>query len=318
MSRAGATIPAAVLDAAIDWSLKITFNTPDAHASQAFEQWLRADELHRHAWQRIQSLNGPFAGLPAQAARTALGKLPDTRLQRRQLLKFMVVATGLGAASWTAERHAPWQRLMADYSTRTGEHRRWTLPDGSVLDLNTDSAARLSTAAPLHLSLLRGELALATAQGNAHPLRLETPTCEVLAMDARLEARLMPDGTCVTVSAGQVTVTTKAGRGPFKIQAGERWLVGTAYARPLPAPDAGHGAWRDGILVARTLPLSQVLAELGRYRVGYLGCDARLADAPVSGNFTTTHPEHAVALIAQAYGWRVRELTRFWLRVGTA
>jgi len=89
MNRTPRHIPPAVLDAAIDWSLKVTFNTPDAAARQAFEHWLAADELHRSAWQRIQGLHGQFAALPAQAARATLNKLPDTRLQRRQLLKFV-------------------------------------------------------------------------------------------------------------------------------------------------------------------------------------------------------------------------------------
>jgi len=318
MNRTPRHIPPAVLDAAIDWSLKVTFNTPDAAARQAFEHWLAADELHRSAWQRIQGLHGQFAALPAQAARATLNKLPDTRLQRRQLLKFVVLAAGVGATGWTAERQAPWQRLVADYSTRTGEHRRWTLPDGSVLDLNTDSAANLAVNDAHRLTLLRGELALATAHGNPQPWRLETPDCEVAATDARFEARLMADGTCVTVAQGQVRVTARATGTPFTLVAGEQWLVSKAGATPLPAPGAEHGAWRDGMLIARSLPLSQVLAELGRYRLGYLGWDATLASAPVSGNFSTVNPEQSVALIARAYGWRVRQVTRYWLRVSAA
>lgn len=315
MSRISPKFPPAVLDAAISWSLKITFNTPDAQARQAFEHWLAADELHRSAWQRIQSLHGQFAALPAQAARATLNKLPDTRLQRRQLLKFAMLATAVGATGWTAERQPPWQRLIADYSTRTGEHRRWTLPDGSVLDLNTDSAASLALADEYRLTLLRGELALATAPGNPQRWRLETSDCEVAATDARFEARLMAHGTCVTVAQGQVMVSARAAGGPFPVAAGEQWLVGKAGARPLPAPGAEHGAWRDGMLIARSLPLSQVLAELGRYRVGYLGWEATLANAPVSGNFSTVNPEQSVALIARAYGWRVRQVSRYWLRV---
>ncbi|MGC1329419.1 FecR domain-containing protein [Pseudomonas sp.] len=318
MSRISPKIPPAVLDAAIGWSLKITFNTPDAQARQAFERWLAADELHRSAWQRIQSLHGQFAALPAQAARATLNKLPDTRLQRRQLLKFAMLATAVGATGWTAERQAPWQRLIADYSTRTGEHRRWTLPDGSVLDLNTDSAASLALEEVHQLTLLRGELALATARGNPQSWRVETPDCEVAATDARFEARLMAHGTCVTVAQGLVMVTAKAAGAPFPVAAGEQWLVGKAGARPLPAPGAEHGAWRDGMLIARSLPLSQVLAELGRYRVGYLGWEATLANAPVSGNFSTVNPEQSVALIARAYGWRVRQVSRYWLRVSAA
>lgn len=315
MSPPLSKVPPAVLDAAINWSLKITFNTPDAEAYQAFEHWLSADELNRSAWHRIQSLNGQFAGLPAKQALSTLNKLPEARLQRRQLLKLFVLATGVGAVGWTTERHAPWQRLVADYSTRTGEHRRWTLPDGSVLDLNTDSAASLALEGERQVTLLRGELALATTRENALPLRVRTPQCEVDAVAASFEARLSQDLTCLTVSQGSVTVSAKAGVAPLRIQAGEQWLISQSDARRMPAPGAEHGAWRDGMLIARSLPLANVLAELGRYRVGYLGWDAGVAALPVSGNFSTVRPEQSVALIAQAYGLQVRQLTRYWLRV---
>ncbi len=311
-------VPPAVLDAAINWSLKITFNTPDAQTYQAFEQWLSADELHRSAWQRIQSLNSQFAGLPAKAALATLNKLPEARVQRRQLLKLIVLATSVGAVSWTTERHAPWQRLVADYSTRTGEHRRWTLPDGSVLDLNTDSAASLDFEGERRVTLLRGELALATGRNSTLALRVQTPECEVGAVDASFEARLMQDLTCLTVSQGSITVTANAGFAPLRIEAGEQWLISKSQAKRMPVPGAEHGAWRDGMLIARSLPLSQVLGELGRYRVGYLGWDAQIAALPVSGNFSTVRPEQSVALIAQVYGLHVRQLTRYWLRVGAA
>lgn len=318
MSRPLPQLPSAVLDDAINWSLKITFNTPDAATHRAFEQWLSADELHRRAWQRIQSLNGQFAGLPAKAALATLNRLPEARLQRRQLLRLMVLATGAGTVSWGAERYAPWQRWVADYSTRTGEHRRWTLADGSVLDLNTDSAASLAFDGERRVTLLRGELALATGPHGVLPLRLQTPQCQVDAINARFEARLVQDFTCLTVSQGSIALVARDGITPFIIKAGEQWQIGHSQARRMPAPDAEHGAWRDGMLIARSVPLAQVLAQLARYRVGYLGWDPQIADLPVSGNFSTVRPEQSVALIAQAHGLHTRQLTRYWLRVSAA
>lgn len=312
-------LPPEILDDAINWSLKITFNTPDAATHRAFEQWLTADPLHLSAWQRLQSLNARFSGLPAKAALATLNKLPEARLQRRQLLKLIVLATGAGTLGLHAERYAPWQRLVADYSTRTGEHRRWTLADGSVLDLNTDSAASLTMGNQRQVTLLRGEVALTTGRSHgAFPLRLKTPHCQVDAVDARFEARLVEDFTCLTVSQGSVALAAGHGISPFIIKAGEQWQIGNSQAQRLPAPEAEHGAWRDGMLIVRSLPLSQVLAQLARYRIGYLGWDRQIADLPVSGNFSTVRPEQSVALIAKAYGLQKRQLTRYWLRVSAA
>jgi len=318
VSRPQPHIPPTVLDAAIDWSLKITFNTPDAATHQAFEHWLSANDLHRTAWQRLQNLNGQFSGLPAKAALATLNRLPESRMQRRQLLKLIVMATGVGAAGWGTERYAPWQRLTADYSTRTGEHRRWTLADGSVLDLNTDSAVSLAFEQQRQVTLLRGELALATGRASALPLRLKTPHCAMDTVDAQFEARLIADLTCLTVSKGSVTVTASPGFAPFTVQAGEQWLISNSHVRSAPMPVVELGAWRDGMLITRNQPLSLVLAELARYHVGYLGWDSQIATLPVSGNFSTTRPEQSVALIARAYGLQVRQLTRYWVRVSAA
>lgn len=318
MSQPQIKVPSTVLDEAINWSLKITYNLPDAATRRAFEQWLAADDMHRSAWQRLQCLNGQFADLPAKAALATLNRLPEARLHRRQLLKFVVLATGAGSVSWGAERYAPWQRWVADYSTRTGEHRRWTLPDGSVLDLNTDSAASLAMGTERRVTLLRGELALTTGRQGTQPLRLHTPHCQVDAVDARFEARLLPDVTCITVIQGSVALAARPGIAPFSIKSGEQWQVGDSQARLMPTTGAEPGAWRDGMLIVRSQPLAQVLTELARYRVGYLGWDPQIAALPVSGNFSTVRPEQSVALIAQAHGLQMRQLTRYWLRVSAA
>jgi len=317
-----AELHGAVVDQAIDWSLKVTFNTPDAATQQAFEQWLAANAAHRQAWQRLQSLGGQFAGLPRGAALDTLNKLPEGRLQRRQALKLLALLTGVGVVGWHTAQHAPWQRLMADYSTGIGEHRRWTLDDGSVLDLNTDSAVRVDFGAEQRLlTLLRGELALSSGDDAQaalrRPLRVKTPQCLLECQDAQLEARLNGDATWLWVAQGRVQVSP-LGRPDFTVQAGEGWRIGHRQAVALPATTTQRGAWRDGMFIARDLPLREVVEELDRYQVGHVGCDPRIAQVRLSGNFSTERPDQALVLIAQSHGWQLRRLTRFWVRLAPA
>src|SRR6218665_4028667 len=136
-------LPSQVIDQAINWSIKLGYNTPDAATQKAFEQWLQASADHALAWQRMQSLGKQFAGLPSDALLQTLNKLPEARLQRRQILKLLSLFAGAGSAAWMTGELAPWQRVLADYSTVTGEHRQRTLADGSVLDRNTHGALRL-------------------------------------------------------------------------------------------------------------------------------------------------------------------------------
>ncbi|MBD8602834.1 DUF4880 domain-containing protein [Pseudomonas sp. CFBP 8771] len=306
-----------ILDAAIDWSLKISFNTADAATHDAFQHWLAADARHALAWQRLQGLNEPFARLPASAAMSALNRLPTGRLQRRQLLKLLVLGSGTAAIGCGTQRYAPWQRLIADYSTRTGEFRRWTLPSGTLLELNTDSAVKADLEGVQRVTLLRGELGVTTA-GSGLPLQLTTPHCRVDALHARFEARLFGDHTCLTIAEGTVKLEASAGHAALEMHAGEQWLVSHSALRRTPGPAPDHGAWRNGMLIVRNLPLAQVLGELSRYRAGYLNWEQRIAALPVSGNFSTLQADQSVALIARAHGLRVRTITRYWSHVGSA
>ncbi|CAM3580107.1 Protein FecR [Pseudomonas reidholzensis] len=307
-----------VVDEAIDWSVKMTFNTPDSATQQAFEHWLAASPVHRQAWQRMQSLSGHFAGLPKAVALKTLSKLPEGRLQRRQALKLLAVLAGVGVTTWGTRQYTPWQRLVADYSTRIGEHRRWTLDDGSVLDLNTDSAISVDFAADQRLlTLLRGEVALECG-ADQRPLRLQTPECLLEAFATRFEVRLQDGATCLSVADGAVRVSRSASAEPLTVQQGERWRITATQALRLPPPDPQQSAWRDGMFIARDLPLGDVLKELGRYRVGYLGCDPQIAQMIISGNFSTDRPEQAVELIADSHRLQLHRLTRYWVRLAPA
>lgn len=313
-------LPGPVIDEAIDWSIKLAYNQPDAATRQAFERWLATGPEHALAWARMQSLNGQFAGLPKAAVLHTLNKLPEARLQRRQLLKLLTLLLGVGVSGWATRELAPWQRLMADHSTMIGEHRQWTLADGTRLDLNTDSAVQLRFDPQQRLIiLLRGEIALASGQDLAaaarRPLRVQTPHCVLQALGTRFEVRRKDDSTLLSVAEGAVSIQQPARGEPITVQAGERWQVDPFGALRLPPAPAQYSAWRDGMLIARDMPLASLLEELGRYRVGYLGCDPQIAPLPVSGNFSTSNPEATLKFIAQSHHLHIQQLTRYWVRL---
>lgn len=313
-------LPGSVIDEAINWSIKLAYNTPDAATQAAFEQWMGSSAQHGQAWARIQSLGGQFAGLPKAAVLQTLNRLPEARLQRRQLLKLLSLFIGVGATTWGTRELTPWQRVMADYSTVIGEHRQWTLADGSRLDLNTDSAVQVRfDDEQRRVILLRGELALLSGSDEAaatrRPLRVQTPVCMLQALGTQFDVRLQRGHTLLAVSAGAVSIHPAARQESVVAQAGESWRIDAVGAVRLPTPLADPSAWRDGMLIAREMPLASVLDELARYRVGYLGCDPQIAQLPISGNFSTTTPEATLRFLAQAYGLEIQQRTRYWVRL---
>lgn len=142
-----ASLPENIIEAAITWSIRLDYNDPTPETRQSFDQWLHADPLHRLAWQRVDSLNNlrnDCRSLPSRLAFDTLQEVDSRRqsrkLSRRNAMKLLSLAGITIATGWTVREHTPWQRLLADASTVTGEQRVLHLTDGTVVVLNTDSA----------------------------------------------------------------------------------------------------------------------------------------------------------------------------------
>lgn len=313
------SLPAEVVDQAIEWSIRLTYNQPDGHTRQAFDTWLASAETHRLAWARIQSLSGRFAGVAPNLAMQALEKLPEARLQRRQMLKLLSLFAAVGATGWTTQQTLPWQRLVADYSTRVGEHGRWTLADGSLLELNTDSAVQLHfDATGRTLELLRGELYLVSGKDadspSRRPLRVNTAFGVLEAQGTQFSVRLDEQSCRLGVTEGAVRLQPQTGEAAVA-EAGELWRLQSGAAQRLVGNASDAAAWRDGLLAVRDMPLADVLRELGRYRNGYLGCAPQIAGRLVSGNFNLIDIDATLVFLAHSQGLQLHSLTRYWVRM---
>ncbi|MDF3160678.1 FecR family protein [Pseudomonas proteolytica] len=312
-------LPKEIVDQAIEWFIRLTYNQPEEDTRLAFNDWLARGEEHLQAWERIQSLGGRFAGMPVGMAMQAIERLPEARLQRRQMLKFLTLFAAAGGTSWTVYETTPWQRLVADFSTRVGERRRWHLEDGSLLDLNTDSAVRLRfDAASRELELLRGELHVISGSDSKtpsrRPLTVSTALGTFEALGTRFSVRLNNQTCSLSVMEGHVGIRPQVGN-PTIAQAGQIWRLTISGVEQEPGNAADVAAWRDGLLVARDMPLAQVLRELGRYRNGHLGCAPEIAGRRINGNFNLADTDATLLFLAQAQGLRLHALTRYWVRL---
>lgn len=323
-------IPAAVIDAAIAWTVKIEFNQPEPGIRAAFEAWLAAHPMHAAAWQRVQSLHtdhADFAALPAQLAldtlETAAAERGRSRLRRRRAVKLVALMGGTAALAWLGRERAPWQRLAADASTATGERRTLVLADGSSVQLNTDSAIDVKLSGSQRLIVLtRGEILISTGADAAAPARrpfwVETPFGRLQALGTRFAVRLARDAAQVSVQEGRVALHPRAG-GLGAIAAPEQsWLLSQATAVRAARPDFDPFAWADGVIVARQMRLADLLAELSRYRRGYLVCDSAIADLRVSGVYRTDDIDRTLEFLSRTAALGVTYRTRFWITVHPA
>lgn len=80
--------------------------------------------------------------------------------------------------------------------------------------------------------------------------------------------------------------------------------------------DPGREAWARGILLARDIPLSDVIRELGRYRHGHLSVDPAVADLRVYGGFPLHDIDQTLALLADVLPIRISHPLPWWTSIG--
>lgn len=316
-------LPSDIVDAAITWVVKLDYNDAAPETRGALERWLRADPRHVLAWHRVTSLKTRFASFPPDVLRATLDAA-DARRDRRvlsrrnalKLLSFGGIALGTGLL---VREYTPWQRLLADASTATGEQKSMQLSDGTSLMLNTDSAASADLTGERRIVILRrGEIAISTGAEpeKAHrPFWVYTPFGRMQALGTRFTVRLSGARARISVQEGAVELHPSSGATSQIVRAGEsRWLSDT-LTQPADTRGFEPDSWTDGVIAGKNLRLADLLDELSRYRHGRIACDERVADLRVSGVFHIRNTDQALRFLAQTQPVRVVYRTRFWVSV---
>ncbi|AOY00440.1 FecR domain-containing protein [Jeongeupia sp. USM3] len=308
----------AALRQAAAWYAQFCSGEATATDTADWQAWLAAAPAHRAAWQRVEQLQARLQQLPTQIAAGTLQRAPDDpAMQRRRALKLVVFGLGGGVIALGSRHWLPWGQ--ADYRTAAGERREVRLADGSTLWLNTASAADVRFDATLRQVRLRdGEILIRTAR-DARPFVVDTDHGRVRALGTEFTVRTGDDATEVTVLADTVEITPAALAGPAAmLRAGQTLRFTAGGVGPLEAAGPAPAAWINGRLIVDDRPLSDVLAELGRYRQGVVQCDPAVAGLRVSGAFDLADTDAALAALAQTFPIRIGYRSRWWVRVGPA
>ncbi|WZB74223.1 FecR domain-containing protein [Achromobacter insuavis] len=298
-----------MLDAAIQWRIKLQYNTADAGAWQAFEAWLHARPAHAVVWERLQALGArlqrPAAEMPPQAAACILrqtGAAQARRSRRKVLASFGALAAG-GWMAWRLGDAPLVQQMLADVSTARGERREVRLQDGGTLVLNSDSAVDIDYGGAVRrIRLLAGEIYLISGhEPQARPLFVETRDGRAQALGTRYRVRQWDDYSEVAVDEGAVALAPREGDTSTTLHPGQSARMTPRGVEPI-APEAARmldgGAWVEGALSVRDMPLDAFLRELARYH-GPIECDPAAARLKVSGVFQLDDTRKVLALLRQ-------------------
>ena len=306
-----------VVKQAISWALRLRNNRANERLHAQCEHWREAHHDHELAWQRVQALqrelNSQMAAIPG--AHAALENVAQG-LGRRRALKVLSGVVLVGSAAWISRDMTGWQRWTSDFATATGERRSVQLPDGTRLQLNTDSAVNLAFNAQQRLiTLLRGEILVTCGSPSSAPLLVHTRHGLLEGIDGHFSVRQDNDCTRLSVVSGNVAIHSPhtADGLATQVHTGETYLISHTHAA-LSAPlTMDMGAWADGLIVTRDMRLADFVSEVGRYRQGYLGCAAAIGDLRLSGVFRLEDTDKLLAIVAQTLPVQVRYRTRWWV-----
>ena len=301
---------------AIQWLLRLRESGHEPTLQQQCAQWRSAHHEHEQAWQRVMHLHQdldlrcvPGAGLALQTLETS-----QQRLHRRQALKLLGGVVMVGSATWLAKDLDATSAWASDYATGTGERRVLTLPDGSLMQLNSRSAVDLAFSEQQRMVRLKqGELMMTC---NArHPVLVQTRNALLEGFEGRFVAYQDNDCTRVSVTHGKVAVHRPGNGQLLWIESGQNWRLDAQGAHRLAHLGMDPMAWTEGLIVTQDMRLSDFLAQVSRYRHGYLGCSDEVADLRLSGVFRLEDPEQLIQLLPQTLPVRLSQRTRWWVRV---
>jgi transmembrane sensor len=272
---------------------------------EALASWLAGHPAHRQAldeaeraWERI--------GRAAHRLGPPLGS--GERPTRRWLLLSLggaAAAAALGVALWPRPEPRSPERTFA---TAVGERKRVLLPDGTAVDLNTDTAVRIRfDRSRREVALDRGEALFTVPHGDPRPFEVLAAGGRILDLGTSFGVLLDGARAAVTVAEGRVRVAGPEGNA-LDLGAGERAAYGArGPVGPAERVDArALHAWREGRLVVRDRPLDEVVRQLARHHPVIPAVAPAVGVLRVSGSFDLADLPGALAALEAALPVRAR------------
>jgi len=338
-----------VYQEACEWFVEFRSGDLDDAGRRRFDLWARKSPEHLAAYLEIAAIWSEGSALDpdlqwdpktliAQAAADATNVVPLTDRSRGADASTAVSDTPSEPAAdkldvqqlRPAKSLRPWFRIAASiaaialiagtaiwyqnfrmpiYATTFGEQRSITLPDGSVVDINSHSKVRVRYSAQERVvDLLEGQALFHVAKNPTRPFLVSSATTQVRAVGTEFDVYQKRGGTVVSVVEGRVAVLLRSDA-PIFLAAGEQVLVTTTAMQKADHPNIAIAtSWTQRQLEFESASLSEVAEEFNRYNERQLIIeDPTLYDFHISGIFSSSDPASLVRFLRERPGVRVTE-----------
>jgi transmembrane sensor len=299
------------------WVTQLVSGEAKSADFQAAERWRRQSSAHEAAFNEATQLWQDF-GAAARGLLATEGapvwSQPPSQMGRRA---FLGAAGAVAAASAAYAVIDPplglwpsFDELRADYRTATGEQRQVVLADEVSVRMNTQTSIAVPAATQNsdQVTLIDGEASFTMPPRSSRPLAVVAKAGRTLASQAQFDVRNVGASVCVTCFRGEVRV--EQGTEVATVGASSQLRYGGAgLGQVVPINLAEASAWQDGVLIFRVTPLSDVVAEINRYRPGrIILLNAALGAKTVNGRFKIQRIDEILLWMAQILGATPRSL----------
>lgn len=336
---------------AINWLVRLHADDLSDAEACAFADWLSQDVSHTAAFAEAEDLFKDMVtvGEVLSARSTAVVDPGQTKASRArgngtrlkppassqnfgQSRPWLAWPLGL-AAAWlfavllVMPRQAHWlDAFLSDYHTQTGEQREIQLADGSRLLLNTNTAVSVDYQDEIRLiKLHHGQARFTVAKDSQRPFEVHSDGLSVRALGTVFDVYNPETGDIrVTVQEHAVFARLLAEDNPgltvgspaVVIDEGQQLHYRGGLTVPAPQNrDINQlTAWQQRHLFINNRPLSELIAELNRYRTGRIFLsDTDLGNLRVTGIFSLDNPEATLHKISTGLALQETRLGMWWV-----
>lgn len=268
--------------------------------------WLNASKANREAFTKAEILWEEMRGLDSVADQQLAEARAFLARNRRQPARRRYAVAALALITAGAVWQADWLSYRNDqtYQTAVGQIQSVDLADGSRLELNTNSAAKVHYSRHgREVRLISGQAVFTVAHGDHRPFEVYAGKGKIRDIGTQFDVRYNDDWVSVAVLDGEVEVSGSVDAPPKHLLRGQQLsYTPSGEITTMQAIDINtFSAWREHKLVFQGQPLKQVLEELGRYHRASITVTApKIMETKVSGIFPTDNLPQAMHTIATA------------------
>ncbi len=284
----------------------------------AFEAWLAQSPAHKLAYWRVRGAWSQTDRLSALRHVVAQRLAPQPPRKSWPVLRIVSVGIGtvviaIAMIAATADLTFFASPREKTYSTGIGVRETIALPDGSQIELNTDTSVRLAEdGLHRHVTLDRGEAFFQVKHDAAHPFVVVAGNQRVIDLGTKFAVRDNVGHVEVALVEGRARIESLIGaalRQSATLAPGDVAIAdGTSLkvtARPQRAL-ADELGWRRGVLIFRRTSLAEAAEQFNRYNTHRLiVADDAVAKLQIGGTFQATNPELFVRVARDILGLRI-------------